>query len=155
MELTLYRYDFKPKYAQGLLFLNGEFFCDTIEDAVRDAKVPGETAVPYGRFKIELRKVGGMTRKYKKRFPDTHKGMLWLRKVPNFKYVYIHIGNKPEDSEGCILVGDKFSPGIVMNSTSTYSKLYPILTEAMLDEEVYITIVKDIHLMPALFFPRW
>jgi hypothetical protein len=158
MELTLYRYDFKPKYAQGLLFLNGEFFCDTIEDTVRElgAKVPGETAIPYGRFKIELRKIGKMTRKYKRRFPAIHKGMLWLRNVLNFKYIYIHVGNKPEDSLGCILVGEKSAPGLVGNSNETYAKLYPILTEAMESgEEVYITIVKGIHLMPAMFFPRW
>lgn len=156
MELTLYRYDFKPKYAQGLLFLNGNFFCDTIEDEVRDAKILGETAIPYGRFKIELRKRGGLNTKYKGRYPDMHKGMLWLREVPNFKYIYIHTGNDPGDTEGCILIGNKSSPGVVSNSVSTYKRLYPILAEAI-DDEVFITIVKDIHLMPAMFFPqiRW
>jgi hypothetical protein len=155
MELTLYRYDLRPDYSQGLLFVNGTFVCDTLEDGVRDIKIPNKTAIPYGRYKVELRNLGGLNTKYKNKFSELHKGMIWLKKVPNFTFIYIHIGNTINDSAGCILVGDKSSAGKLGNSTSTYKQIYPMISDAIEQEDVYITVIKDLHLMPALFLPGW
>jgi len=38
--------------------------------------------------------------------------------------VLIHIGNTPEDTAGCILVGQNKVVGKVINSTETFRKFY-------------------------------
>jgi hypothetical protein len=42
--------------------------------------------------------------RYLTRFPGLHRGMLWLQAVPGFEYVYLHVGNTDDDSEGCPLL---------------------------------------------------
>ena len=71
--------------------------------------------------------------------------MIHLIDVPNFQYIYIHIGNVDEDSSGCILVGeyvlsnkDKLK---LVNSTIAYKSLYKIIIDAMSKEDVYINII--------------
>ena len=56
MELKLQRIARKPDYTIGRLFVNGRYSSDTLEDRVRDlaveVKVPGETAIPTGRYRV-------------------------------------------------------------------------------------------------------
>ena len=121
------------------------FRCFTMEDQPNEPKVPGETRIPAGRYKIELRTRGGMTKRYKKKF-DWHIGMLWLRDVPGFKWVYLHYGNYERDTDGCILVGDGarsnvLEDGMVMSSIVAYTRLYAEIIKAIdAGEEVWITI---------------
>ena len=55
MELTVDRYNSESNYTDGLLFIDCEFECYTLEDEFRSVKVFGETRIPDGRYKIELR----------------------------------------------------------------------------------------------------
>ncbi len=106
---------------------NGTFVCFSLEDQNQDKKVPGETRIPVGSYQIQLRTEGGMAPKYLARFP-WHKGMLHLRNVTGFEWVYIHIGNTDKDTDGCILVGDGCnyaeSGGTVGNSENAYTRWY-------------------------------
>ena len=53
----------------------------------------------------------------------------------------IHCGNTAKDTEGCILVGENKKVGLVMNSTQTFKRLYPLLKEADgRGELIYISI---------------
>ena len=99
----------------------------TLEDPKRDHKVWGETRIPAGRYELKLRTEGGMTQRYKHRFPDMHQGMIWLQDVPFFEWVYIHIGNTPEDTEGCILVGMDRGKDFIGHSRNAYQLLYPAI----------------------------
>ena len=77
MKLLLNRVYLHEDYTIGKLFVNGEYFSDTVEDKVRDAnkdgdlldegetKVYGKTAIPYGKYKIEL----SMSPKFKRMLP--------------------------------------------------------------------------------------
>ena len=73
-------------------------------------------------------------------------GMLWLQNVENFQWVYIHIGNDDDDTEGCPLaVTTPFIDGdgefIGGGSRIAYVKLYKLIIEAMADgEEVVIAV---------------
>lgn len=122
-----------------------EFRHFTMEDQPNEPKVPGETRIPAGRYKIELRTEGGMTKRYAKKF-SWHRGMLWLQDVPNFTFVYIHYGNYEGDTDGCILVGDGaqsnvLDDGMVMSSVAAYTRLYEEIMQAMdAGDEVWITI---------------
>jgi hypothetical protein len=116
-----------------------------LEDQFNEPKIPGETRIPAGRYKIELRTEGGMTKRYAERFPDLHKGMLWLQDVPGFEYIYIHTGNNDDHSDGCLIVGDTQSQNItargeVGGSVSAYRRLYKEILEAMASGDVFITI---------------
>ncbi len=126
MHLDLFRYAGDEHSTAGLLFFNGEFFCHTCEDEQRDVKVQGQTRIPAGTYRIKLRDAGGMVERYKAKFPF-HKGMLHLQNVPGFEWIYIHIGNTHEHTEGCILVGDQAIHGStfkVGQSEAAYMELY-------------------------------
>ena len=124
------------------------FQCFLCEDEHRDIKVKRETRAPAGRYEIKLRQEGGMHENYRQRFGDEfHKGMLWLQDVPQFEYVYLHIGNKESQSEGCPLTGMSAAVlesggGEVGSSEVAYRRLYPKVRDALLrGEKVFINIV--------------
>lgn len=120
----------------GILSVDGKPFCFTVEDELRKEKIAGETCIPEGCYEIKLRNEGGMTKRYGEKF-DFHKGMLWLQDVPNFEWVYIHIGNTDKHSEGCILVNyngmidTEFGGGTGGFSTQCYTDLYKMIIADM------------------------
>lgn len=105
MQITVERYGFGRDSTLGELLMDGIHEGYTLEDERRLVKVHGETCVPIGTYRIRLRTEGGMTQRYAVRFPEIHAGMLWLQDVPEFSWVYFHVGNDDEDTRGCILVG--------------------------------------------------
>ena len=152
MELMVLRFSSQEDSTSGLLFDvtdgNKNFLCYTLEDEHRDKKVYSETRIPAGKYKITLRTVGGYTKKYERRFPDIHKGMLWVRDVPNFEYILIHCGNTDENTAGCLLVGDSQTSnkvkknGFVGSSTDAYKTIYPLIANTLeKGEEVTIEYV--------------
>ena len=114
MKLLLERIYKAPTYTIGRLYLNGDFFCNTLEDVVRPAgvKVYGETAIPFGTYKVKLT----MSQRFKKVMPI-------LLSVPMFEGIRIHAGNTEADTSGCILVGENTVKGKVINSTATFKRL--------------------------------
>jgi len=113
------------------VYVDGKYFCLGLEDSVRDEKIPGSTAIPVGQYNVQLRKIGGMHARYSSNYPGLHRGMAELMDLPDFKYVYIHIGNYFCDTAGCVLVGDyckmKDEDYAVYGSTRTYLKLYVLM----------------------------
>ena len=149
MELKLKRIARKASYTIGRLYVDGQRFCDTIEDcdrslrqdmaraAIKRIKVPGETAIPTGRYRVTLGvRSPRMSQKMAYEFCDGY--VPRLINVPGFDGILIHIGNTARDSEGCILVGENREVGKVLNSTATFKRLYARLREAKGD--IYITI---------------
>lgn len=132
MKLTLKRIALRETYTIGRLYIDGEYFCDTCEDKVRPngQKVQGETAIPYGTYRIMITKSG----RFKKMLPE-------LLNVPYFTGIRIHSGNTAKDSEGCILVGRNTIKGQVTQSRATMDKLMAKLEPACLKEIVTIEII--------------
>lgn len=122
-----------------------QFLCYTLEDQFNKVKIPKETRIPGGTYRLELRTEGGMHSRYKERFP-WHVGMLWLRNVPGFEWIYIHPGNDDDDTEGCILVGDAqvsntVKEGKIYHSVDAYRRIYLKAVEELdKKHEVWVTI---------------
>lgn len=128
MKLELIRHAFKPTYTIGELYIDGKYFCDTLEDVVRKGpKVMHETAIPAGTYEVIL----NMSPRFKKVLPR-------LLNVPEFDGILIHAGNTSKDTSGCILVGQNKEVGKVINSQATMAKLMPILQAHK--EKITITV---------------
>ena len=146
MNIELPRKITSAQWTIGEMSMNGVYECFTLEDEKRTVKVHGETRIPAGRYKILFRKVESeKTKKYRARFPwfTWH---LELQNVPNFKYVYIHIGNTDKDSDGCILLGKTADhvAGTIGQSVAAFTTFYQKVS-ALLENgrEVWITIVDE------------
>lgn len=117
----------------------------TLEDEPRADKVAKETRIPAGTYEILERKVlSPMTNRYRAKYP-WFKWHLELQQVPNFKNVYIHIGNTDEDTAGCILVGESTADGwAIGNSRTAFTRLYHYIMGALnAGERVFITIIDE------------
>jgi len=135
MKLRLLRYSSGFQDSLGLLGVDGEFLCYTLEDEHREIKVHGETRIPAGTYRITLRLHGGFHQRYEARFPQIHMGMLWIRDVPDFTNILIHCGNTDEDTAGCILVGDTVTQnvtrkGFLASSRKAYERIYLLIARA-------------------------
>jgi Steigviridae/Suoliviridae L,D-carboxypeptidase/transpeptidase len=105
MKLLLKRFEKSRngKATIGLLFVDGKFFCYTLEDVVRPEgapKVYGETAIPEGTYPVNLR----YSEHFKRIMPH-------VDNVPNFSGILLHWGNKDKDTDGCVLVGLQHTTG--------------------------------------------
>ncbi len=150
MEIDIVRYNSQDDFTDGLFIINGNFKVHVLEDEFRTKKVYGKTRIPNGRLKLELRTEGGFHNRYLKKFgSEFHKGMLWIKDVPGFEYVLIHIGNDNDDTAGCLLVGmsnNADDAGRIGGSTIAYKKIYPEIRDAILSgEEVYINIYDSVY----------
>lgn len=152
MELKLKRIALRDTYTIGRLYVDNHYFCDTIEDRVRDinkdgdlndigeGKVYGKTAIPYGRYEITMKI---KSPKFSQRVAyNWCSGYLpRLLNVPHFEGILIHAGNSADSSAGCIIVGENKIKGQVINSMATLKKLVPILKRASdKGERIWISI---------------
>ncbi len=127
----------------SMLEIDNVFFGFICEDGFRQTKVPDETRIPGGRFQIIQARTGKFFTNYKRRFG--HEWVPCLVNVPGFSGILIHIGNGPDDSRGCMLVGRSWgytgNSHYVGDSTETYKKLYDTLNAAFnRKEEVWIEV---------------
>ena len=132
------------------MYIDGVFFCDTLEDVdrglkqntsldeIKRVKVQHKTAIPRGEYEVTL-KVKSPRFSQKEQYKFCEGYLPRLKNVPGFDGILIHIGNKPEHSSGCILVGENKVKGQVNNSTTIFKKLYEKLKKAS-DNNEKITI---------------
>ena len=140
MKLTLKRIALRSTYTIGRLYIDGNYFCDTLEDTVRDLnkngkfdngekKIKEKTAIPYGTYEIKWT----YSPRFKKYTPQ-------LMNVSSFEGIRIHSGNSNTDTEGCLLLGENKKVGMVLNSRATINKFYPLIKKACSKGKVTIEI---------------
>ena len=139
MDLKLKRIYSGDTYTIGHLYIDGDYYCDVLEDTdrgltddmseeqIKKIKVYGKTAIPKGTYKVEVT----YSPKFKRYLPI-------LLNVKGFTGIRIHSGNIPEDTLGCLLVGYNKEKGKVLNSRVTSDKLTALLRNC--EEEIHITI---------------
>ena len=130
------------------------YFCDTLEPTWRNLKgvelqpeevnarfsresgkvarkIPGHTAIPEGSYRVLITK----SPRFKEWLP-------YVQGVSGFEGIRIHAGNYPDDTQGCILVGENKLKGMVVNSRIWLHRLMKCISEAReKDESVWITIL--------------
>ena len=143
----------KADYTIGKLYIDNEYFCDTLEptwrnllgvplypgleskrlgrtSGVKARKIKGKTAIPEGRYPVVVT--------FSPRFGS------WLPLlvgVPQFDGIRIHAGNTAADTQGCILLGQNLKKGMVLNSRTWLKRFLDRFTEARgKDEAVWINV---------------
>lgn len=140
MKIKLIRKYRKETYTIGKLYLDGVYFCDTIEDRdiglnndmglaeIMAKKRYGETAIPYGTYDVEIT----YSPKYKRMMPE-------IKGVKGFSGIRIHSGNTSKDTLGCLIVGKNTQVGIVTESRKTYNALFALMKDK---KDITIEITK-------------
>lgn len=121
MKIEVVRQIFTETSTIGSLIIDGEFFCYTLEDKVREIPgVPVEkwkkqdvTAIPRGTYNM----IVNYSVAFKKALP-------LICDVPGFTGVRIHSGNSAEHTEGCILVGFTKSTNWIGDSRKAFDALF-------------------------------
>ncbi len=130
LELLLERDIKLPTRTLGKLSINGVHECFICEDAVRDSKIHGQTAIPAGRYEIIIT----LSNRFKRELPI-------LLNVPNYEGVRIHSGNHEGHTEGCLLPGKtRNDTGVFSSVLATNNLILKIRTALNEGRKVFITI---------------
>ena len=135
-KIKIIRDTFSDESTIGKLYIDGEYFCETLEDKDRFLEAGGKkeyskTAIPRGIYSVVLNE----SFRFKKLMP-------LLLNVPQFEGIRIHSGNKAEDTDGCILVGRTRRRDFIENSRDTFNELMDRLEEAISsNEKIEIEII--------------
>lgn len=143
MEVLVTRNYKKSGYTIGSLFIDGEWMANTLEDTdrgltqdmpvflIKTKKVFGETAIPSGKYEIQMDQVSPKYSKKAWYYSNCNGGRLpRLKDVPGFDGILIHSGNTAKDTHGCILVGKNDVKGGISHSREYFLRIYTKLMEA-------------------------
>lgn len=123
MQIRLNRFIVGPHAIIGRLLINGFPQCYTLEGPTVE--------IPVGSYPVEIT----LSQRFGIETPI-------LDNVPGRTYIRIHPGNTEKDTEGCILVGDRFNSTSVLDSREAFTRLMQILTPA---KEAHVPLTIDIH----------
>ena len=144
----------KATYTIGRFYIDGIYYCNTLEDRdrglkqtdspdfIKSRKVAGETAIPKGIYGVAMNVTS-----------PKYAGVAWfwnfcqgkmprLLSVPGFDGILIHTGNDALDTRGCILVGKNTKVGKLTDSRACFQQIYKLMRDAAdKGEEITIEIV--------------
>ena len=141
----------KVTYTIGRLYIDGIYYCNTLEDRdrglkqtdpllyIQQRKIAGETAIPKGTYGVAMNVTS-----------PKYAGVAWywqfcqgkmprLLSVPGFDGILIHPGTNALDTKGCILVGKNTKVGQLTESRATFQQIYKLM-KAAADRGEKITI---------------
>lgn len=132
----------KDTYTIGKVYINDDYYCDSLEDKdrglkqsdsidnIKSKKVYGQTAIPSGTYKVTVT----YSNKFKKKLP-------LINDVKGFDGIRIHSGNTDKDSLGCILLGYNKVKGKVINSRDTMNKFMNDYILPTIEKKEPITLI--------------
>ena len=125
----------------GELYINGAFFCYTLEDKDRGLKqadsiivtkakkIFGKTAIPTGFYSLAMT----FSNRFKKYLPQ-------ILDVPAFGGIRIHAGNTSEHTEGCLLLGYQVEGETIFESRRAVDDFIKVVVSAEKTEKITISI---------------
>jgi len=141
MELKVQRLIKSPLSTIGKFYINDMPSFDCLEPTdrgltsqmtlaqIKAIKIPDKTAIPTGRYQVT---------KYFS--PKHHMDVPLVNNVPGYAGVEIHVGNFPQDTDGCLLLGTSTGADEVLNSKAAIDVFYPQFFAAVAaNETVWIT----------------
>ena len=133
--LSIKRTWFTDQSTVGELYIGLDRACYTLEDTVRKKgeKIYGKTAIPAGRYEVVL----NYSNRFKKFLP-------LLLNVKDFEGVRVHCGNRPDQTEGCILVGKTHNvdqPDYIFESRAAFTELMAKIEPEFKTKKVYLEII--------------
>ena len=134
--LLIIRDTYSQNATLGKLFVNGQFFCHTLEDTVRGhgIKVYGHTAIPAGEYSVKV----SMSSRFKRLMPMIYtesNGYEIKKGGISFKGVRMHGGNTHLNTHGCVLTAFKRR-----SNTEVYETAEKELTELLNDSTWNLTV---------------
>lgn len=147
MELKLVRKTFLQDRTIGDIYIDGNLFCQILEDTdrgldssmsleeIRKIKVFGKTAIPTGKYPVVL--------SYSNRFQTVLPEVLY---VPGYRGIRIHPGNRPEDTEGCLLPGLVNTKNEVEKSRIHFNYLLRELKKVNKKTKITIEITREVSI---------
>lgn len=138
MKLLLLRENGCDETTLGNLWMDGIWFCHTLEDQDRrletgGTKIRGKTAIPLGTYPVTI--------DWSTRFA---KQMLHVLDVPQFAGIRIHAGNTIFDTEGCILLGEDVDRDVLIHSRVAVNRLQHEVAQALdRAEAVNLTVERE------------
>lgn len=119
MKIHIARDTYTKKSTQGSLYLDGSFFCYTLEPPASIPFQPGDPiCVPAGFYPATTYESPKWSARYGYPFL-----VVELRNIPGRSEIEIHIGNRPADTLGCILVGGAKSQDAIDSSEDAFYRL--------------------------------
>lgn len=119
----------------GILLVDGQVFCFTLEDVARPdgVKIDDETAIPSGEYRVTI--------DHSTRFD---RDMPHVLDVPYFEGIRIHPGNTDKNTSGCVLVGFNHGPDVIWDSKPAFDALFAKLKAAFdKQEQITLAVVND------------
>lgn len=154
MKIKVERRWSKPTYTIGRMYIDGLYYCNTLEDRdrglvqmqskeyIKAHKVHGETAIPKGTYGVTLNVTSPKYAAVSWYWQLCRGKMPRLLNVPGFDGILIHPGNSALDTLGCILVGKNTKVGKLTDSKETFKAVYKRLKEAAdKGEDITIEII--------------
>lgn len=121
IDILIDRHTQSPQSTLGTLSIpKFDFNAYTLERAGPDETARGlKKRVPIGTYQVKWHDTT-----LNQQFPYSFN--LYNAAVPADRYILIHIGNEPEDSDGCILLGSAQSANFVSTSAKTIYAFYDL-----------------------------
>lgn len=114
MKIEVRRHYFSENYTIGKLYIDGGYFCDTLEPSITAKEFP---AVKTGIYSLSI----VWSSKFGCYMPRIE--------VPNRTGILFHVGNYPHDTKGCVLLGMNTIKGSVTASKVTFNSFFDMLLE--------------------------
>lgn len=156
MEIKVDRSYKKDTYTIGNLYIDGVWFCNTIEDKdrglrkdmpleeIKAKKIYAQTAIPTGRYQVTVNVVSPKFSQ-KAWYKTTCNGKVpRILDVPGYDGILLHTAdgaNGANQVAGCLGIGYNKIVGGVLNGKEVFTVFYEILRRASdKGEKIYITI---------------
>lgn len=156
MEILVHRKWNQQEYCVGRIFIDGQLYGNTLEDTdrglsdameertIRSRKIYGKTAIPRGRYIIDMDTVSPKFSRYPFYMEVCGGKLPRIKSVKGFEGILIHVADGPKGAdllEGCIGVGLNKKAGQLSDGKEIFKKIYALMKEAHDNGEViHITV---------------